>query len=82
MIGGVVLFLGTLIYGSAKKRTLNVECDNKLRRLLEQLILVLIVLLTVCQNNYLNLVQNEPIDNLVIPLVTVFAYFFINSKNN
>ncbi len=80
LISGIVIFLGTLIYSSAKKRNLNGVEDSKLRRTTEQVVLVLIVLLIVCQNNYLHLLQTEPIDNLVIPLAVIIFYLKINAR--
>jgi hypothetical protein len=82
MNSGIVIFLGTLIYSSAKKRNLNIELDSKLRRAIELIILVLIVLFIICQNNYLYLLQTEPIDNFIIPLAVVIFYLKINASTS
>ena len=75
-VGGISLILGALAYRSAKKRRLNQVKNTLLRRSLECSSCLLILLIVFCQNGAIELMNTDPVPNLIIPFISIFVFLF------
>ena len=78
LTGGVVMILGSLAYKSAKKRKLGITEPSKTKLVFELIAIAVIVLLTLFSKR--EYMINDPIPNLVIPILAVVAYVIISAK--
>ena len=76
-LGGSVMILGSLAYGSAKMRRLGEVRSTLPRGLVELAFLSLICVLVLAQNDLLASIANYPWSNVVIPLWAIIAYLIV-----
>ena len=73
LIAGVVMVLGALAYKSAKKRHLGFAKTSPLRYAIETVCLMGILLAVLGQKNVNDLMYEDPVTNLVIPIWAFLA---------
>ncbi len=78
LVGGWFMVLGSIAYMSAKKRKLGLAKETTLRKTLELIAVIIIIIMTVLTKRA-DLV-NDPFPNVVIPAWAVIAYFIAFSK--
>ncbi len=74
-IAGPIMILGALAYRSRKRRLLGLRKETMLRRSVEALALVSIVLLIILRNDIAFEIATDPFPYLVIPAWAIIAYF-------
>ena len=74
-IAGAVMILGGISYRSAKKRRLGQVKETPMRRGVELTLLAAILVIILFQNNLIDLIESDPVPNLIIPVWALLAYF-------
>ena len=77
LIAGLVITLGTLSYQSAKKRKLGIVKNTQLRKTIEIISIVATFLIIFLQKNLQELIYQDPVPNILIPIWVWGAYFNI-----
>ena len=81
LVAGPVIILGALAYRSAKKRYLGEVANSMLRRSLEAAALLLLLAVVALQRNVTELIESDPVPNLLIPLWAVMAYAIVGFRS-
>ena len=74
---GVVMMLGSLAYRSAKMRKLGIAKTTSGRLVVEWLALAVILAVVLLQKDLFQLMYEDPVPNLIIPLWVLVAYFVV-----
>jgi multisubunit Na+/H+ antiporter MnhB subunit len=77
VITGIVVILGALAYRSSKKQKLGEVKRSNVRRALEIAALMILAALVFLQNDIVELIENDPVPNLLIPFWAFAAYFVV-----
>ena len=77
VITGIVVILGALAYRSSKKQKLGEVKHSIVRRALEIAALIILAALVFLQNDIIELIENDPVSNLLIPFWVFAAYFVV-----
>ena len=72
---GLVIILGALAYKSIKKRAIGLRNDSLLRKSIEVFFLGFAGFLIAGQNDFMNLIEEKPFQNIVIPLWIYYACY-------
>lgn len=75
---GWCVILGALAYKSAKKRNLGIVQDTPVRRIIEGVVMLLILLAVFFTDR--TVLTEDPFPNLVLPLWTLAAYGIVMTK--
>ncbi len=73
---GLHMILGALAYRSAKKRKLGEVKSTWIRKILEGVALVLIVLSIVLHRDFIYTLENDPARSILVPPLILIAYLF------
>ena len=76
----IFMIIGGFAYKSLKKRKLGLVKNSILRRVLEPIALILIFLMVVLQNNFIQRLLQDPVPNGFIPIWIYGAYFNVLFK--
>ncbi len=77
LIAGPIIFVGAFAYRSAKKRNLGEVKNSLLRKILEAVAVIAIIVAVLLQNDVARLIATDPVPNLIIPLWVIIAYVII-----
>jgi phage tail protein X len=80
LFSGIVIILGALAYRSAKKRKLGEVTNSLLRKALEITGVIIAIASVALQKNFLQVLEADPVPNLIIPLWVVIAYILISMR--
>ena len=73
-IGGLSLLFGAIAYKSAKKRRLGQSNETFMRRGIELVLCISILIIVLFQNNLKYLIATDPVPNFIIPAAAIIAY--------
>lgn len=79
---GEVILLSALACRSANKRRLKEVINTNLRKIIEALLVLVLILLVVLQNDLAVRIQIDPAPNLIIPIVCLIFYLSAYVKAN
>lgn len=82
VLTGEVILLSALACRSANKRRLKEVINTNLRKIIEALLVLVLILLVVLQNDLAVRIQIDPAPNLIIPIVCLIFYFSAYVKAN
>ena len=82
VLTGEVILLSALACRSANKRKLKEVNNTNLRKIIEALLMLVLVLLVVLQNDLAVRIQIDPAPNLIIPIVCLIFYLSAYVKAN
>ncbi len=74
---GVITMFGVLAYRSVKKRRLGLKRNTALRRIWEMSLLLGMTILVVCPPNFLWRLEDNPVQNFVVPVWVFTAYLIV-----
>jgi hypothetical protein len=77
LIAGPIIFVGAFAYRSAKKRILGEVKNSLLRKILEAVAVIVIIMAVLLQNDLARLIATDPVPNLIIPLWVIIAYIIV-----
>lgn len=77
LVAGIMIILGTLVYQSAKKRKLGLVKDAIIRKVIEIISLIIVLFLALAKENWFDLMYENPMPYLIIPVWILGAYFYI-----
>jgi len=82
VLTGEVILLSALACRSANKRRLKEVINTNLRKIIEALLVLVLILLVVLQNDLAVRIQIDPAPNLIIPIVCLIFYLSAYVKAN
>jgi hypothetical protein len=77
LIAGPIILVGAFAYRSAKKRNLGEVKNSLLRKIIEAVGVIAIIVAVLLQNDLKRLIATDPFPNLIIPLWAIIAYVIV-----